>query len=173
MLRMTIGLKNRYPLHIQIATLFTLLILAIGSVIILFNHQQLTKLTELSTLEKYQKTGEAIAVELNGITRSMSLSVNILASLPITENTQFEQQMTSINRLTELLNLNSYASALYSGYDNGDFFLLRRATDLSNKLFLAPVNTAWIIQRNYQVDGDAVKDYLFLDLKKILSPAEK
>lgn len=173
MLRMTIGLKNRYPLHIQIATLFTLLILAIGSVIILFNHQQLTKLTELSTLEKYQKTGEAIAVELNGITRSMSLSVNILASLPITENTQFEQQMTSVNRLTELLNLNSYASALYSGYDNGDFFLLRRATDLSNKLFLAPVNTAWIIQRNYQVDGDAVKDYLFLDLQKNIISSRK
>ncbi len=58
-----IKLKNRYPLHIQIAALFTLLIISIGSIIIYFNHSQLTRLSEISTNKQYQKTAEAIAAE--------------------------------------------------------------------------------------------------------------
>lgn len=166
MLRMTLSLKIRYPLHIQIASLFTLLILIIGTVIILFNHHQLTKLTESSTLEQYQKTGKAIATELDSITHSMSMSVNILASLPITDNTVFERQMVSIERLSEILNSNKYASAIYSGYDNGDFFLLRRASNTNRPILGAPPNTEWIIQRSQIAGESPIKDYIFLDAKQ-------
>ncbi|CNE35731.1 HAMP domain-containing protein [Yersinia nurmii] len=166
MLRMTLSLKNRYPLHIQIASLFTLLILIIGAVIILFNHHQLTKLTESSTLEQYQKTGKAIAAELNSITHSMSMSVNMLASLAITENTAFEQQTLSVERLSEILNLNKYASAIYSGHDNGDFFLLRRASNTNRPILGAPPNTEWIIQRSQIAGKSPIKDYIFLDAQQ-------
>ncbi|MDN0088789.1 HD domain-containing phosphohydrolase [Yersinia nurmii] len=163
---MTLSLKNRYPLHIQIASLFTLLILIIGAVIILFNHHQLTKLTESSTLEQYQKTGKAIAAELNSITHSMSMSVNMLASLAITENTAFEQQTLSVERLSEILNLNKYASAIYSGHDNGDFFLLRRASNTNRPILGAPPNTEWIIQRSQIAGKSPIKDYIFLDAQQ-------
>ncbi|EOA2954060.1 HD domain-containing phosphohydrolase, partial [Yersinia enterocolitica] len=107
-----LGLKSRYPLHIQIAVLFTLLIVSIGTVIIIFSHSQLTKLTEISTNRQYQKTGEAIAAELDAVTRPMMMSVNILASMQITELSTLEQRMSFVGKFIEILKQNDYASAV-------------------------------------------------------------
>ncbi|VTR44758.1 Uncharacterised protein [Serratia fonticola] len=86
------GLRSRYPLHIQIAALFTLLIVSIGSVIVFFSHSQLTKLTEASTNRQYQKTGGGHCCGAGlRYTRSMKMSVNMLARMPIIEATTLEQ----------------------------------------------------------------------------------
>ena len=142
------GLRSRYPLHIQIAVLFTLLIISIGSVIVLFSHSQLSKLTEASTQRQYQKTGEAIAAELNSVTRSMKMSVNMLAQLPIIAASTLEQRMAFIGPLVEILKQNDYANAVYSAYPNGDFFILHRLSPSNRALFNAPENAVWLVQSN-------------------------
>ncbi|WP_145524953.1 HD domain-containing phosphohydrolase [Yersinia vastinensis] len=157
------GLKNRYPLHIQIAALFTLLIVSIGTVIIIFGHSQLTKLTEISTNRQYQKTGEAIAAELDAVTRPMMMSVNILASMQITEFTTLEQRMGFVGKFIEILKQNDYASAVYSAYPNGDLFMLRRLTDANRILFHAPENAEWMIQSNRFLDSLPEKRFIYLD----------
>ncbi|MHA7846545.1 HD domain-containing phosphohydrolase [Serratia sp. D1N4] len=142
------GLKNRYPLHIQIAALFMLLIVSIGSAIVIFSHSQLTKLTGISTNQQYQKTGQAIAAELDAVTRTMMMSVNILTDMPITEASTFEQRMAAVGKFIEILKQNDYASSIYIAYSNGDFFMLRRVTEASRPIFQVPEHVQWIVQSN-------------------------
>lgn len=157
------GLKNRYPLHIQIAALFTLLIVTIGSVIVIFSHSQLTKLSEISTNQQYQKTGEAIAAELDAVTRTMMMSVNILAGMPITEAAVLEQRMASVGKFVEILNQNDYASSVYVGYPNGDFFMLRRITAANRAFFNAADNVHWLVQSNRFFTSKPEKLLTYLD----------
>jgi HD-GYP domain-containing protein (c-di-GMP phosphodiesterase class II)/HAMP domain-containing protein len=160
------GFRNRYPLHIQIAALFTLLIVSIGSVIVLFSHSQLSKLTEASTNRQYQKTGEAIAAELDSVTRSMKMSVNMLARMPIIEANTLEQRMAFIGPLVEILKQNDYANAVYSAYPNGDFFILRRLSPANRALFNAPTQAEWLAQ-SYRFLADSPQaQNIFLDSKQ-------
>ncbi|WP_049610996.1 HD domain-containing phosphohydrolase [Yersinia pekkanenii] len=163
MLSNLFGLKKRYPLHIQIAALFTLLIVSIGTVIIIFGHSQLTKLTEISTNRLYQKTGEAIAAELDAVTRPMMMSVNILASMQITELSTLEQRMAFVSKFIEILKQNDYASAVYSAYPNGDLFMLRRLTEANRILFHAPEDAEWMIQSNRYLDSLPEKRFIYLN----------
>ncbi|MFZ1874813.1 MAG: metal-dependent phosphohydrolase, partial [Chania sp.] len=157
------GLKNRYPLHIQIAALFMLLIVSIGSAIVIFSHSQLTKLTGISTNQQYQKTGQAIAVELDAVTRTMMMSVNILTDMPITEASTFEQRMAAVGKFIEILKQNDYASSIYIAYSNGDFFMLRRVTDANRAFFKVPENVQWLVQSNRFVAGKPEKRFVYLD----------
>ncbi|MBS0054495.1 HD domain-containing phosphohydrolase [Yersinia sp. Marseille-Q3913] len=163
MLSNLFGLKSRYPLHIQIAALFTLLIVSIGIVIIAFGHSQLTKLTEISTNRQYQKTGEAIAAELDAVTRPMMMSVNLLASMQITELSTLEQRMAFIGKFIEVLQQNNYASAVYSAHPNGDLFMLRRLTEANRILFHAPEEAEWMIQSNRFLDSLPEKRFIYLN----------
>ncbi len=158
--------RNRYPLHIQIAALFTLLIVSIGSVIIIFSHNQLSKLTEASTNRQYQKTGETIATELNAITRSMMMSVNILAGLPIMQATTLEQRMNFIGPLIEILKQNDYANAVYSAYPNGDFFILRPLSAMNRTVFQAPDDAEWLVQSNRFLNAAPEAQSIYLDSKQ-------
>lgn len=158
-----IKLKNRYPLHIQIAALFTLLIISIGSIIIYFNHSQLTRLSEISTNKQYQKTGEAIAAELNAVTRTMMMSVNILVGMPITEASDVEQRMAYVGKLIVILRQNDYASSVYVAYPNGDFFILRRLTTVNRTLFGAPEDAQWLVQSIRFLDTAPETRVIFLD----------
>ncbi len=163
MLSNLFGLKSRYPLHIQIAALFTLLIVSIGIIIIAFGHSQLTKLTEISTNRQYQKTGEAIAAELDAVTRPMMMSVNLLASMQITELSTLEQRMAFVGKFIEVLQQNNYASAIYSAYPNGDLFMLRRLTEANRLLFHAPEEAEWMIQSNRFLDSLPEKRFIYLN----------
>lgn len=160
------GLRSRYPLHIQIAVLFTLLIVSIGSVIVLFSHSQLSKLTEASTYRQYQKTGETIAAELDSVTRSMKMSAKMLARMPIIEATTLEQRMAFIAPLIEILKQNDYANAVYSAYPNGDFFILRRLTPANRALFNAPEDAEWLAQSYRFLETSPQAQNIFLDGKQ-------
>lgn len=150
-------LKYRHPLHFQIAALFTLLIVIFGTVIVIFNYSQLTRLTESSTNQQYQKTGEAVATELDAVTRGMMMSVNLLAGTTIAEATSLEQRMRSVDKLIEILRQNNYASTVYLAWPNGDFFMLRRISPGNYRFFQVPDNVVWLVQSNRQVAGKSEK----------------
>lgn len=165
-------LKNRYPLHIQITVLFTLLIVTIGSIIILFSHSQLTKLAEISTHQRYQQTGEAIAVELNSVTETMANSVEILAKMPIADAMTESQQRVQLSNFIMVLQQNNYASAVYSAWDNGDFLILRRLTNQSRAVFKSPAGAQWLLQHyRFDVNPPQKKEFYLDNKQNIISSA--
>lgn len=161
-------LKNRYPLHIQITVLFTFLIVTIGSIIILFSHSQLTKMAEISIHQQYQQTGEAIAAELNSVTGTMANSVNILTKMPVSDAVTEPQRMAQLSNFIMVLQQNNYASSVYSAWDNGDFFILRRLTNQRRAVFKSPASAQWLLQ-NYRFDvNPPQKKEFYLDNKQNL-----
>lgn len=156
-------LKYRHPLHFQIATLFTLLIVIFGTVIVIFSYSQLTRLTENSTNQQYQKTGKAVATELDAVTRGMMMSVNLLAGTTITDATSPGQRMRSVDKLIEILRQNNYASSVYLAWPDGDFFMLRRITPGNRRFFQVPDNVLWLVQSNRQVVGKSEKHLMSLN----------
>jgi hypothetical protein len=86
-----------------------------------FSHSQLTKLAEVSTHQRYQQTGEAIAAELNSVTGTMASSVNILAKMPIAEAMTEPQRLAQLSNFIMVLQQNDYASSVYTAWDSGDF----------------------------------------------------
>ncbi len=159
-------LKSRYPLRVQIAALFSVLIITTGVVIIIFNHHQITKLTEINTSQQYQKIALAIATELDTIIRPIVISTNLLASIPAVEQYNLEKQRTiSLQRMFIILEDNHYASAAYRGYPNGDFFLLRRLTSINRPTINAPEDAAWLIQ-NIEHHNGIQKKFIFLNADK-------
>lgn len=156
-------LKHRHPLHLQIATLFTLLIVIIGSLIVIFSYSQLTRLTENSTNQQYQKIGEAVASELDAVTRGMMMSVNLLTGTTIADATSLDQRMMSVGKFIDILRQNNYASSVYVAYPNGDFFMLRRITAANRLFFQVPDNVLWLVQSNRSVTGKPEKHFIYLN----------
>lgn len=142
------ALKKRHPLHLQIALLFTLLIVAIGSAIIAFSHAQLSRLSELNASEQYKKTAEAVAAELNRVTSTMKMSVDLLAGMPVAGAPNLDERMASVGKLVAILRQNDYACSVYVGYPNGEFFMLRRITARNKSFFSVPDNAHWLVQSN-------------------------
>lgn len=133
-------LKNRYPLHIQITVLFTLLIVSIGSIIILFSHSQLTKLAgsqHASTLPTKNRRSHCSRTVPRDTCHAAS-SVNILAKMPVADATTEAQRLAQLSNFILVLQQNNYASSVYSAWDNGDFFILRRLTSQSRAVFKSP-----------------------------------
>lgn len=159
-------LKGRYPFHIQVAALFMLLTVSIGCTIVIYSHNQLTKLTESSTNQQYQKTGEAIAAELNTVTRTMMMSANILSGMPITDALTLEQRMLSVGKFIEILKQNDYASSIYVAYANGDFFMVRRVTEANRTIFQVPENVQWLVQSNRFLADNPEYRVIYLDAQQ-------
>ena len=166
---MPFRLKYRYPLRLQIATLFTLLIVFIGSVIVIFSNSQMTRLTEINTNQQYQKTGEAVAAELDAVTRAMRMSVNLLAGTTIADAVSLEQRMMHVSKFIDTLLQNDYASSIYVAYPDGDFFMLRRITADNRRFFHVPENVRWVVQSSQFVAGKPEKRFTYINDRQEVS----
>ncbi len=160
-------LNSRYPLRVQIASLFSVLIVTTEIVLIVFNHYQMVKLTEIGTSQQYQKTASSIAAELDAVIRPMVVSTTLLASIPPVERYNREAQRTiSLQRMFSILEDNYYASAAYRGYSNGDLFLLRRLTPINRPIIKAPDDAAWLVHSIEHQNGVQIKQFIFLNERK-------
>lgn len=159
-------LKNRYPLRMQIAGLFGLLIITTGVVIIILNHYQLTKLTEINTTKQYRKIGTAIAAKIDAILRPIIISTNIFSSIPVDEYNTAQQRAISLDRMTDILKINTHASSVYYAYANGDLFLLRSITDANRPFLQAPDDAQWLIQSIEHHQQEVLKQFIFLNSDK-------
>ena len=66
--------------------------------------------------------------------------------------------------MREALNHSAELTSLYVGYDNGDFFLLRRiASDAERHDFEAPEQTVYIVQSIDRPQGELRGRFIFLD----------
>jgi len=66
---------------------------------------------------------------------------------PLTRATSLEQRFERVVLLADILHYNPLLAAVYAGYPNGEFFLLRRlGTPELRQLFDAPAQAGWLVQ---------------------------
>jgi HD-GYP domain-containing protein (c-di-GMP phosphodiesterase class II) len=158
--------RRRLPLHIWIATLFTLLIIGVGGVIAWRNYVENRQLIISASQELVQAIGGKTVAAFTSIYQPVELLVDLLARQRLGQATNLADRMESVAYLADALEHSTSLSALYIGYGSGDFFLLRPLRDNAavRAQFKAPAAAAYLVQsieRNRV--GTARGTYVFLD----------
>ena len=116
--------RKRYPLHIHIASLFTILILTVGVTLAWFGYRQISNLAFDTTEILFSKTADELALQFQTEYRPVATSVRLLANSPISEARELEERMLHLPLLAEVINDEPQIAGFHVGYENGDFFLI-------------------------------------------------
>jgi HD-GYP domain-containing protein (c-di-GMP phosphodiesterase class II) len=166
--------RGRLPLHTYIATLFSLLILGAGSVIGWHNYVQNRQLIISASQELIQAIGGKAVAAFGAIYQPVELLVDLLAHQRLGQATNLADRMESVTYIADALEHSPSLSALYVGYGNGDFFLLRPLRDHAaiRAQFGAPADAAYLVQSIERGPAGAPRGtYIFLDSG--LTPLER
>ena len=160
------GRRRRPPLHVHIATLFSLLIIAVGGVIGWHNYIQNRELIISASQELVQAiTGKTVA-GFEAIYQPVELLIDLLAHQRLGQAKNLNDRMESVAYIADALEHSPSLSALYVGYSNGDFFLLRplRGNAAVRAQFKAPADAVYLVQSIERGAGGAPHGaYVFLD----------
>jgi len=158
--------QRRLPFHVHIATLFSLLIIGAGGAIGWHNHIQNRELIISASQELVQAIGGKTATGFEAIYQPVELLIDMLAHQRLHQARTLADRMESVGYLANALEHSPSLSALYIGYDSGDFFLLRslRHNAVVRAQFKAPENAAYLVQSIERGAGASLRGgYVFLD----------
>ena len=159
------GRRTGLPLHIHIVTLFSLLVIGAGGVIAWHNYSQNRELILSASQELAQATGAKTIAGFESIYQPAELLVDLLAHQRLSRADNLVERMDSAAYLADALRHSPSLSALYVGYSNGDFFLLRPLRDDAalRLQFNAPAGAAYVVQSIERGAGGAPRGaYVFL-----------
>ncbi|WP_010325008.1 HD domain-containing phosphohydrolase [Marinobacterium stanieri] len=125
-------------------------------------------------LEAAESSSEHLAGRLDSANLSLLApvqnSIQLLAHDTLLEARSLEQRLERLPLLVQVLQSNPVTSAIYAGYPDGDFVLLRQLkSDRVRQLLNAPEQAMWMVQSIDHIDTDRVERYwLFFDSKMAL-----
>ncbi|QEY62314.1 HAMP domain-containing protein [Metapseudomonas lalkuanensis] len=145
--------ERRFPLHVHISALFTLLLLFTGVVLGLFNYRQTSQIILSSSDELFGRISQEVETDLQQTYQPIYHLLNLLALGGTNQRlNSFDRLDILLRPLTQALHDNPKLAALYVGYDDGDFFMVRHLrNDMLKKTFNAPLNAVyqvWSIERD-------------------------
>ncbi|MGH8434432.1 MAG: HD domain-containing phosphohydrolase [Pseudomonas sp.] len=157
--------ERRFPLHVHISALFTLLLLLSGVVLGLFNYRQTSEIIFSSSAKLFNRIQEDVQLDLNHTYQPIRHLLSLLALNETNQATDNYQRIALLQPFALALRDNPKLAALYLGYDDGDFFMVRplRTTILKER-FDAPATAAyqvWTIDRSGE--GSAQSESLYFD----------
>jgi HD-GYP domain-containing protein (c-di-GMP phosphodiesterase class II) len=140
-------MKRSYPLHIHISTLFVLLILVVTGVIAGLGYKLSRDTLEATVPDLTRRIGRETLGELRRVVAPAEMAVNLASHDALNSASSFNDRWQSLGVLCEALNNSAALSSIYAAYDSGDFFLVRRIGDESERqAFKAPQGTHYIVQ---------------------------
>jgi len=135
------------PLHLHVAMASLLLIALAGGIIGTLGYRASRASLEASAVELTQRIGRETRGELGRIVAPAEMAASTLALDALTEASTLDQRRARLPLLREMLDKADAMTALYVGYDSGDFFFLRRLRDDAERAaFGAPADAAFLVQ---------------------------
>ncbi|HRY15420.1 MAG TPA: HD domain-containing phosphohydrolase [Candidatus Competibacteraceae bacterium] len=159
-------IPGQLPLHIHIATLFISLILALGGAVIWNNYVETTRLMLHTADERFERIADRTGQQLHNLFVPVAMTVDLLAWQQLATATALEERLNSLSYLREALATAKHLSALFIGYNDGDFFLLRTLPVNSplRPVFDVPEPARYLAQSVERDDAGAVTGtFLFYD----------
>lgn len=164
MLNTAVPRERRFPLHVHISVLFTLLLLFTGAVLGLFNYQQTSRLIFSSSSTLFERIQHDVQRDLDNTYRPIRHLLSLLALHPATEADTLDERLEMLPLFVQALRDNPKLASIYLGYEDGDFFMVRPLrSDMLKQRFDAPNKAAyqvWAIDRS---SAGTDSDYLFYD----------
>ncbi|MHC8318449.1 HD domain-containing phosphohydrolase [Pseudomonas sp. LB3P31] len=167
--------QRRFPLHVHISVMFTLLLLLTGVVLGIFNYRQTTQIILSSSEKLFERIEQDVRLDLHTTYQPIRHLLSLLVDNPATQAPDLEQRLALLKPFSQSLTDNPNLASLYLGYADGDFFMVRplRTADLKART-QAPEAAAfevWSIERN-RGDGQLKSQSLFFDRNLVLVDRE-
>jgi len=154
----------RLPLHVHISTLFLILILLVGGVIAGIGFKLSREMLQSTANEMIQRIGIETGAEIEALIAPAELAMNMVSHDSLGQARTFAERSQRLPLLKEALLGSGALSSIYVGYDDGDFFFLRRIADEAERLkFDAPEGTRYLLQAIEHEAGKATGRYVFLN----------
>lgn len=152
---MTKSKLNCRPFYVHIATLFILLFTLLGGILILLQYQQGMQQGLEHERQSFLQYREQLALTLKLNERPARMSLSLLRSGQLAAMTDLEARLTYLPQLAEVLANSPSYGAIYAGYENGDFFLVRKLTQRAKEqLEQAPPASYLLVQSLSQGQGE-------------------
>lgn len=155
---------HRFPLHVHISVLFILLLLLAGGALGLFNYRQTTAIIFSSSATLFERIQQDVQRDIGATYQPIRHLLGVLAFAEGTRGDDLQTRQPLLAPFAQALRDNPKLAAVYLGYRNGDFFMVRALRERSvQRQFEAPPGAAfqiWSIERQ----GDSrAGEYLFYD----------
>ncbi|MES2817615.1 MAG: HD domain-containing phosphohydrolase [Pseudomonadota bacterium] len=156
--------ERRFPLHMHISALFTLLLLFTGVLLGLFNYRQTSAIILSSSEALFSRIQQDVQRDLQSTYKPIRQVLSLLVLHEAVQTRSLEARLRLLEPFVQALRDNPKLASLYLGYENGDFFMVRPLrSDALKAAFAAPAQAAyqvWSIERS----GNAfATQHLFFD----------
>jgi HD-GYP domain-containing protein (c-di-GMP phosphodiesterase class II) len=157
--------KRRFPLHVHISVMFTLLLLLTGVVLGIFNYQQTTQIILSSSEKLFNRVEQEVRMDLYDTYEPIRHLLGLLADYPATREPRMAERLALLAPFSRALRDNPNLASLYLGDRNGDFLMVRPLRTASLRTALkAPADTTyqvWTVERTSE--GQVHSRSLFYD----------
>jgi len=154
----------RFPLHIHISVLCTLLLLLTGVVLGIFNYRQTSEIIFSSSEKLFSRIEHDVQRDLHFTYEPIRHLLSLMALSKATQAPDLDTRLTMLEPFAQALRDNPKLTSLYLGYADGDFFMVRPLrNEALKKYFDAPAEAAFSV---WSIDRDSASiesNYLFFD----------
>lgn len=132
------------------------------SVLLVFQNYQSNKNALLvATAESARQLSDTLNEKAKRLTGPAQSTLQILSYDPILQASSFEQRQQRLPVLFETLNSNDVLSAIYVGYTNGEFFLLRKLNNPNLQVSLQPPETSQYLLQSLHTGPSGMQQVWF------------
>ncbi len=155
---------RRYPLHLHLAVLFSVLVLATGGLLAWLGYAQSRDLSLAAADRTFAQLGEATRAGLQDAFAPVGKMAQMLALQPVAAASGLEQRLAALPAMALAFDDAAPVAAVYVGYPDGAFFLLRPLRDDRERaVFEAPAGAAFLVDAIDTRQGRRDARYLYLD----------
>jgi len=157
-------MKRRFSLHFHISTLFLLIVALAGGSIGLLAYNTIGNILVKSASSQSEAIAFQVSSNLHALLEPPEIAVKLLANSAITEATTLSERIKRLGLFRQVLVEKNELAAVYIGYENGDFFLLRPIrSEVERNKYNAPADTHFMVQSIEHQGSTLEGSYLFLD----------
>ena len=164
---MTSAKRSLKPFHVHIATFFIMLFTLLGIALLSIQFKQNMRQGVEHARQSFVQSREQLSLALQLNEQPARMSLNLLRNGKLEDMDSLEARLSYLAQMvTVLANRPSYG-AIYIGYQDGDFFLVRKLTKVNSGALLdkkIPINSVWLVQSMHH----GVGEFLYYDKDLVL-----
>lgn len=154
----------RVSLAFLIASAITLGMLVLAIVLVAQSYRGMEEAKVTATASTARQLAVSVDDRIRAITEPPSTALAVLRHDPLTEQTSLAGRLERLPVIADVLLSSDIVSAVYAGYDTGDFFLFRKLTAASGQQFPdIPPNSRYLLQSLEVRDGEHHGAWRFYD----------
>lgn len=162
--------KLRLPLTVCLALLLGGAVIGVSGALAVHHYVQTSRIVFDATASVFARMGREVTLELERSEQPARLLVDFVATQDVAASASLDARMRQLPAFAEALRRDPALSALYVGYDDGSFFLVRPLRDpFARSAFGAAEDVAFVVQRTEAAIEGASIHTRFLHLRDDLS----